>query len=273
LPFSLTSNGCAGDGTLIYIGASVSGGGDNTAAGRLACVDTADAYVPEVWTLVTGGVTGNPAYASGVCFTGGEDGGVYAVDSGRHSAWSLSSSGDRFMTDAAVVGNVVVDGPAVFVSSMDTRLYSIDRLTGKLRWEYFAQAPLPDGPVVTLSNVYQLVPGTGMVAIARTPSAETIRHPAWTNADAVQVLAEDDRNVYLQMKDNSLQAANKNTGAMVWQSAPTNFVAYAPDLSKDGFFYAATADGRISQIKPVLSPGVIGEIVPQRAADQAPAAK
>jgi outer membrane protein assembly factor BamB len=260
LPFGVTSNGCAGDGAYIFIGGGMSDAAA-TAAGRLACVDVSNPYVPLVWSLVTGGVAGSPAYSAGTCFVGGQDGAVYAVDSLRHSAWSLSASGDKFMTDAAILGDVVADGAGVYVASWDTRLYCIDRQTGKLRWQYFAEVPLRDGPVVTASTIYQMVPGKGLGAILKT-STGAIRKPAWFQPDALQFLAEDDRYVYLRMKDNSLLAADKTTGAAVFHSAKTDFVAYAGNPGKDGTFYAGTADGHVYQIAPVLAPGIVGEPIP-----------
>jgi outer membrane protein assembly factor BamB len=164
----------------------------------------------------------------------------------------------------------VADGASVYAASMDERLYCIDRQTGKLRWQYFAEVPLPQGPVISTANVYLFVPGKGLVAISRT-STGAIRTPAWTNPDALQFLAEDERYSYLRMMDNSLLAVNKATGEPVFQSVKTNFVAYACNPnSKEGFFYAGTADGHVYQIKPVLTPGVVGELIGQQPLNQAP---
>jgi outer membrane protein assembly factor BamB len=267
--FSITGNGCGSDGAFIYIGA-VMLGADPSAAGRLACIDVSDAYVPLNWSLVTQGVTGSPAFMGSTVYVGGQDGGVRAVDSNRGTAWALTTN-DMFKTDNAIIGDVSVDAASVYVASMDTRLYCIDRMSGKLRWQYFAQVPLPDGPVVTGTNVYLKVPDVGIVAISKT-SGGAIRKPAWTQPDARQFLAEDDRNAYFRMNDNSLLGANKLTGETVFQSAPTNFSVYASNTSKEGTFYAGTDDGHVFLIKPVLVPGVFGEVIPPRSMDRSPAA-
>jgi len=266
--FSITSDGCGSDGDFIYVGASMTGA-DVSAAGRLACIDVSNNYVPLNWSLVTQGVTGAPASVAGTCYVGGQDGAVRAVDQNRITAWSLATD-DMFKTDKAIIGDITADNASVYVASMDTRLYAIDRMSGKLRWQYFAERPLPFGPVVTASNVYIKVPDVGVVAISKS-STGVIRKPAWTQPDATQFLAEDDRNVYFVMNDNSLLAADKATGVTVFQSAPTDFVAYAANTSKEGVFFAATADGHVFQIKPVLSPGVIGEMIPQRLTNPSPA--
>jgi len=87
------------------------------------------------------------------------------------------------------------------------------------------------------------------------------RQPTWVAEDCTQFLAQDERNAYLRRKDGAVVARDKKTGQLKFASNRRNDV-FATNVSKeDGVVYAATKQGRILAIKPVLKPGVVGEVV------------
>jgi hypothetical protein len=57
-------------------------------------------------------------------------------------------------------------------------------------------------------------------------------------------------------------ARDKKTGEVKFTSQRRNNDIFATNVSKeDGMIYAATKQGRIIAIKPILKPGVVGEVV------------
>src|SRR5207253_5398555 len=122
------------------------------------------------------------------------------------------------------------------VGSYDAKLYCIDRITGQVKWQYFAGAPIDVAPAVTASSIYQFVAGRGVAAVDKTTGSFN-RQPRWIVKDARQFLSEDEKNVYLRRGNNTIVAVDKATGEERFASN-TPFDLYAAN-EEDGIMYGA----------------------------------
>jgi outer membrane protein assembly factor BamB len=159
-----------------------------------------------------------------------------------------------------VKADLAADDTNLYIASMDQKLVCIDRNTAKVKWQYIGINELRDTPVVTKDFVFQYVEGAGLAAISK-EGTEFNRPAKWTAPDARQFLAEDDKYVYASRADNAIMAIDKAAGQAIFNSKRTDYVAFAPSLDSSGLIYAATKGGRVMAVKPVLTPGGIGEIV------------
>ena len=255
LPFALTSN-AVGSAGMAYVGGAV------RASARASAVDITQPYVPVKWQLMVPGVgiTAGPALWQDAVFIGAEDGSVTAVTTaGREPIWPLP--GGVFKTGSAIVGDLSVDDECVYASSTDTKLYALNRNNGRIRWTYHSGATLRAGAAVTSDMVYQFAPGRGLVAIDK-KAGKFNRDPLWVAEDATQFLAQDDRNAYVRRRDNAIVARDKRTGEVKFTSRRRDLDVFGTNtLSEDGIVFAATKEGRVIAVRPILRPGVIGEMV------------
>lgn len=254
LGFSVRSDAVGRAGS-VYLGAAKAG------SARGAAVDIRQPYVPVRWELMVhkSAISAAPAVYEDAVYFGAEDGSVIAVTTAnRDTMWPMS--GSAFMTGGPIYGDLAVDGDNVYAASGDSKLYALNRNNGKIRWQYYAGQALRSGPVVTPDTVYQFVPGTGVVALDK--GGGGIRKPRWTADDATQFLAQDDRNAYLRRKDNAIVARDKQTGEAKFVSQRRDLDVFSTNtITQDGMMYAATRQGRVIAIRPVLRPGTVGEVV------------
>jgi len=240
----------AADGEFVYLGFDYGG------QGRLGRVSLTSPYVPVRWELMArGAVSAAPAVFQGVVYAGSEDGNVYAITDERLAIWSLP--GNVFATGGPIRADVKVDDTGVYVGSTDGKLYALDRVTGKIRWQYFAGVPLLTAPGLTGDTVYQFVSDRGVVAIDKL-AGEPARQPRWVADYATGFVTTDAKHVYLRSADSRIVAVDKTTGAAAFRSERNDlrFVA-----GRDGAVFAATADGLILGVRPVKSGGVVGTVV------------
>jgi outer membrane protein assembly factor BamB len=246
-------SGAVGRGAFVYIGLDYPGGG------RISAIDVSRPHAHSAWERMTfGGVSATPAVYEDVIYAGSEDGRLYAIQADGDGAWGLPH-GSYFVTGDRILGDIAADRMGVYVASTDSKLYSLDRHTGRIQWTYFAGAPLTSGPIVTSDMVYQQAPGQGLVAIDKA-EGQMHRTPRWVSRDAVRVLSEDQRHVYVQRRDNRIAALDKQNGEVRWESGRTNFRVFGTNLH-DEMIYAATREGEIVAIRPVLRGGTVGELV------------
>src|SRR5262249_2496863 len=152
-----------------------------------------------------------------------------------------------------------IDDLALYVASMDSKLYALDRSSAKIRWQYFAGAPLRESPVVTANSIYQVVPNVGVVALDKTEGKYN-REPKWIARGAKRFVSESEKYAFVVSGDNHLVAYEKATGEPKFKSKRTDLVAFAIN-TKDAMIFAATADGAVMGIQPVVKPGAVGAMV------------
>jgi outer membrane protein assembly factor BamB len=252
-----------GTGNLIFLG------GDVANAGRVIAFDISKEYVNSVWQLMIpkGGLAATPALYEDVLFVGGGDGNVYAVAAdNREPLWPLKNS--AFKTKGSIVADVLADDSGVYAASTDGNLYALNRGSGRLKWQYYGGHPLTLDPVVTPETVYLPVPNAGLAAFSKaendaaSPQTSANRHPLWLVAGMTQFLSEDSQFAYLRRgKDNRIVAFDKKTGQQMFVNHRRDLAVFATNTKGDGIIYVATTANRILAIKPVLRPGVVGELV------------
>lgn len=263
-PLDFSTRGpAAGLDNMVFVGL------DYPRGGRLAAIDVDRPYANIRWELLTrGGVSSQPAIYENIVYIGGEDGRVYAVTPDRRPVWPLE--GGVFVTSGRIVGDVKVDETGVYVASTDSKLYALDRHTGKVMWQYFGGKPITSDPHVTASTVYINVPGRGLVALDKGQGAFN-RKPRWVSKDARMFLSEDKKHTYLATRDGRIQAVDRATGKILFQSQGPGFDMFVSNPNDDTI-YAARKDGSVYAIKPVLGPGVVGEIVSAPVMERTPLA-
>jgi outer membrane protein assembly factor BamB len=265
-PFSQTlgfpiRSDAVGAGKQLFFGADFPG------SGRAVAIDMTRPYVPEFWTLMTPGssVSAAPALLKDVVYVASDNGKIAAVATdSREPIWPLE--GATFSAYGGVVANLAADTTGVYIASLDTKLYCLQRASGKVRWQYFAGVPLKEGPILTKDMVYQMVPGQGLAAIDKNPPAGSKnsgnnRDARWTAGDAVAFASEDDHYTYVRTPGNQIAAIDKKTGQQRFVSHRNDLVAFAVNTKGDGIIYVATAGARIMAVRPVLQPGAVGELV------------
>jgi glucose dehydrogenase len=166
-----------------------------------------------------------------------------------------------FQSDGAIHADLKIDETGLYVASEDGNLYCVDRGSGRIKWTFFGGIPLDVPPLVTPTTVYQFVPGTGLVAIDK--HVLGVARSKWTSDGAVSALSEDSHYVYALGSDGHLLALDKTDGHVVFRGVRHDLTVFAtPDgPAKTPDIFAATADGTILCIGPVLRPGTMGELV------------
>jgi hypothetical protein len=98
-----------------------------------------------------------------------------------------------------------------------------------------------------------------MAAISKT-EGQFARTPLWIQPIAEQVLAADETHVYVRAGGNAIVALDKATGEPQFRSTRGDLSVFATNL-KTPLIYAATRSGSVFGIKPVITPGAVGEVV------------
>jgi outer membrane protein assembly factor BamB len=251
-----TRSDAVGAGNIVYLGGDIGG------SGRVVAEDLTRPYVNTVWELMIpkGGLDSTPAMYEDALYIGGGDGSVYAISAAsREALWSLKDS--VFKTEGPIQGDIAVDANGVYVASTDSRLYCLARTTGRLKWQFYASAALTQGPVVTKTLIYQAIPGQGIAAIPNGDGPFN-RKANWVALGMSEYLAEDDKLVYLRRDgDNAIVAVDKQTGEQRFENNRRDLIAFGVNHKGDGTIFAASKTNRVLAIKPVLRPGVVGELV------------
>jgi outer membrane protein assembly factor BamB len=251
-----TRSNAVGSGNMVYLG------GDYQGAGRIAALDISRPYVHTIWQLMIpkGGLQSTPALFDDVLYVGGGDGNVYAVAAAnREALWPLNDN--AFKTEGPIVADVAADDTGVYVASTDSRFYCLHRGTGRLKWQFYGGRALTGAPVLTASQVYLPIPQVGVAAFSKS-DGDFNRKPLWIAVGMTQFLAEDEKHVYLlRGADNVIVALDKVSGEQRFENNRRDLTQFATNKNADGVIFAASKTNRILAIKPVLRPGVVGELV------------
>lgn len=242
--FAMHAPGVTDGQKMIYIPAAHAEGA------RLAAVDTTKTVGEVKWeVLARGPITAGPAMYENVIYFGSEDNRIYAVTTSRRPVWPLEYF--AFETDGQIKADVKVDDYAVYAASTDTKLYALDRLSGKIKWTYYAEAPLGTPPTPTKDTVYQYAPGKGLVAINKA-EGKANRDAKWIAPEAVQVLSVGEKRVYARLKDNTIGALDKDSGTLLWAGSK-KYAKFTTNL-QDATIFVATADGEVYAFQPAGEP-------------------
>jgi outer membrane protein assembly factor BamB len=214
-----------------------------------------------------------------IIYSGDDRGEVDAVSAARLQVWDTDHG--VFLTKGAITADLRVDDSGLYVACTDTKLYCINRTTGKLKWQYFAGGQLSSSPVLTADTVYQMTPNLGLVALDKaavpeknaqaTPTTAYDRVPKWTCREAEQFLSQDARYTYVAEgranpmgpelpRQQWVVALDRQTGKPAYESEHHDFAIFGTN-PRDGLIYVGFADGKLMALAPVLRAGQIGEMV------------
>lgn len=249
---------------LVYAGLS-----DNY-GGRAAAIDPTREVNPVILPrLLRGVVIGRPVVFEDEFFIADETGAVYGITQTGDQAWDIP----RFQTGGPVTANLAADADGLYVASNDSVFYVLDRASGRLKWQFFAEMQLFRSAFPTQDHVFLPVQGQGVAALSKREGATINREPIWFAQGARDVLSHDEQNVYLLHDDGRVAAHSKATGEELFSTGRSDFICFTRNGSGPRI-YAATADGEVVAIEPVLTRGRIGRLVmsdPRQAPDALPA--
>ncbi len=171
----------------------------------------------------------------------------FATDAGE--VYALPATGSDFQapeplwttrTHGANTADLVLDGDSLFVASQDNGLYCLDRITGRVAWCTFLNAPLTEAPVVTAGAVYQRN-ALGLHCLDRRTG--TTR---WRLSDQAHFVVEREGKVVVQGSDGALWLVRPD-GSVAARANPGRFTY--PANSRDGTLYAVANDGYITALE------------------------
>jgi len=160
----------------------------------------------------------------------------------------------KFQALDAIIGSPVIDGNAVYFSSLDKNLYAVNFQTGKQLWKFETVAPnrstvLVSGEVLYFlsgdGNVYCLDKKTAKINWSFKTRGEK-KYDLYSFADHFQSSPVLDGGIlYFGSGDHNVYAVNAKSGKLVWQYKTGNVVHATPVIqnenlligSFDGYFY------------------------------------
>jgi outer membrane protein assembly factor BamB len=213
--------------------------------GRMAVIDPEREYLAIKQSVLVGPVLGAPATFQGIVFIADQEGDVVAVGEENRAVWALERG--EFRADRGILADIVVDDFAVYAASTDTKLYAIDRNTGKIRWRFMAEEPLVATPFVTRDRVYQILPKAGLVAINKV-EGDSYRKPLWSLPGATRVLGATAQYVFVTDGSNTVIAVDLATGKPRF-SIPGQYDVFAVHPVDQDTIYVGKSTGEIASFK------------------------
>lgn len=236
-PGTLVSSPCIDKNGIVYIGSDYG----------ISALDSLTGYT--IWTYSSGPVYSSPTIdANGMVYFISEDGYIYSVSSGI-LAWKYYTGGngmsrssvtlyDRYIifgsntyvyclykdgtfvwklkTRDVIQGSATIDKGTVYIGSMDTFLYSIDLVKGKLNYIFSGGAAIYSTPAVEScaniyitsldSKVYALNKGCNRIWSYKTEG------PIYSS-----VAIGTNRVIYVTSTDGYLYALRGETGTLIWK--------------------------------------------------------
>jgi len=219
----------------------------------------------DVWTYRTGGaVHGSPIVAGTHLYAGSTDGTLYRLTTGQGfkqgTTWTLDT-GARIVADPVVFSRWVITG------STDYKIYCCEAQDGTRRWEFSAEAPVEDTPVVySYASNQEYVYAIGVERLARGHKLKrtlfavklSSGREQWRARKVRKVVSMGKRLLYV-LDDNKenpkLRALDVLTGRERFtlpldgfRFVPTNLADNGRDRKERGRIYLIAADGTIQAI-------------------------
>jgi outer membrane protein assembly factor BamB len=219
-----------------------------------------------IWELQAwkGGLASSPALHTDTVYLAADTGTVYAVTADdREPIWPLP--GNVFDARSAVTAPLRADDVGLYVSTVEGKIYCVNRTSGQVKWQWYASGPLEVAPVPFADTIYVRDPNRGWAAVDKVENPEIKvpqynRKERWIRDDIKQFLSQDDKHTYVVTNDNRISALDKKTGQTKFQSKRNDFNVFATN-ERDSTIYTSSQQGRVVAIKPVLQPGLTGEVV------------
>jgi outer membrane protein assembly factor BamB len=250
LPHPITSDVFSTSQGMLLAGTASSTGG------RAAMIDPTREILPVVRDVLLGQVTSKPVEFEDTAYAATAEGKVFAIGPNNVAVWPLEDG--AFVTDSTINADLVVDDFGLYVAAGDSKLYVIDRVSGKIKWRYYAQSQLIKAPFVTPDRVYQPVGKSTLVALDKI-EGDLNRKALWTIEGVDKVIAADASHVYV-VSGSTVNAVDKSTGQIKFSTQRTDLAVFAVNTT-DSVIYAATKTGELVAFRPVLTGAATGELV------------
>ncbi|MCK4340374.1 MAG: PQQ-binding-like beta-propeller repeat protein [Phycisphaerae bacterium] len=201
------------------------------------------------WRAVTDGpITSLPAIHGENVYVANEGGTVYACTRDRKVArWPNPA-----FTYGPITADLVVDDSGVYVASRDQSLYLFDLYGGLIRWRARLSSPLYEAPYVSRELAYQYSMTDGLVAVETGLDYEIEQRLRWKLPQGRQVLAVDQKYVYVRSLDEKLLAVAKKDGQVVHSIPAAGFTLGIP--AQDTTIFLASPDGKLFCARPRGAP-------------------
>lgn len=167
-----------------------------------------------------------------------QQGVVYRLDINGALKWTSNVGGS--------ISAPVVFKDTLFVSSIDSYLYSLNTNEGSLLWQFDCQSPLYGSPVVD-NNVNVYVASQSVFSLSPTGSLQWSVSPSPVSGAyyvGAPVLNPDQESLYAASNDGNLYALSTVTGASKWAAPITNTanaIVAAPIVDESGTIFVVVA--------------------------------
>ena len=151
-----------------------------------------------------------------------------------------------FQAEDSIESSAAISDGTVYVGCMDSSLYAIDLLTGKLRWRYSTAGPVQESsPGIRNGAVYVGdLDGVFHAVDAATGKA------LWTFQADAEIRSSPnfkDEKIYIGSYDQNLYCLSADTGAPVWKYTTGGPVHCTPAID-DGHVYISGCDANFRAI-------------------------
>jgi hypothetical protein len=179
----------------------------------------------------------------------GEPGNLFVADQAGQVAAINPQSGNIIWRTSnppweRISAQPAASGAFAFVASEDQKLYAFDRASGNIFWQYLAEFPLTQPPVVIGDRVYQRTPGRGLVAIDLLTGKEI-----WRSEAPGQPIHQSP-DALLVRDGSTLRRLDVQTGVAFEQIELPRAQIIRFDDPEGGNLYLASHDGRLMKLAP-----------------------
>jgi eukaryotic-like serine/threonine-protein kinase len=214
-------------------------------------------------------VTSSPAVSGGVVYFGSFDGNFYAVDAAKGDLkWKFAVPGERRFAATHLHGSVpaaevmpdpfdfflsspVVWNGSVYFGSGDTNVYTLDAVSGRLKWKFKTGDVVHASPAISGGTLFVGSGDSYFYAIDATTGTEKWRFKTGEDGDihnqvGIQSSAVvADGVVYFGCRDSKVYAVDAATGKQRWAfDNKGSWVIGSPAVSA-GKVYFATSDSAL----------------------------
>jgi len=187
-----------------------------------------------------------PTLHNGIVAVAGVLGELMVIDAATASQrWS------KKLLDPAVVPPAM-DERAVYVACSDQHLYAFDLGSGRRIWSRLFEKPLVDAPAVFGDDLYQYVPGIGLMCFDAVPSNKPNGVDKWTCEDAAGTVIAIRRDHLLVWDADTqvLTSVDRRTGALRHAAQLDGVVDIERTSRVDPTLFLVSVDGRIQRLVP-----------------------
>jgi outer membrane protein assembly factor BamB len=171
---------------------------------------------------------------------------VFASKSGNVTSVSANNRKSNWQTDIAtgIAAGLATQGEEVYVSSLDTKLYCLDKRDGKERWDtpFQAGGGLTTSVRIGKDVVYQYAEDEGLYAVSRKTGKQV-----WNLKKGFDLLTELNNRAYVIGKPSVLYVMDNKKAKELYSVNIAGVASYAVNTT-DSKIYMAGKKGRVMSV-------------------------